>query len=433
MSWGSSVIDEFGAPMDYHEHQLRYGGCSTKHGMLNEYDELQYMHHHKEHSMTMELPFKHKKRLRKKGSRYAVDFYNGDEEEEEVSMEPHLHEHPKHNKIHHAKMNDQGPMFFFVKGKNKPDLFNLAERQPEKKSTIKSAYEIFVNDTYMSMSAKYSGSKISTHNKQLKKQPHQLVALSVDEEVPKKSGVIIVNEKKFKNIQSTKFARNEACQEKLKSSAIFFFDKMTDKDFSTIRNQNVSKSKNSWILKNEKTGEDEFELSPYVMWDKSTSASSPNMIVSKANGFPSIDEKEGDSVLETGYMMTTINKKGAKIYGVLGGKKGKTMKHGQSLFYGDALIYPSRAKRMPVWIRLASKSPSEVSGEHNNISVDVMSAKLIPLNSGMTIHDTKEFTGEATRKLKVSNINEETSDAFESGDDVMVINASLRINFNEKT
>jgi len=296
-------------------------------------------------------------------------------------------------------------------------------------STRKKAFESLLDETHLSMSAKYAESKITKDPRKLREAPVVLSASCVDAEIPKAAGVIIVNDKKFSKIQESKFGRDESCQRKYQSSAINYMRGLTGMDFSMITNPNVEKKISSLVLKNTKTGKPAAKLSPYIMWDNSTSVNSPELLVDKAEGFPSIREKEEDNVLEAGYMVTILDKEGIRINGNYGGKDGKVMKPGQSLYYGDVLVFPARAKRMPVWIRVASNRPSELAGKENNVAISYMDAKMVPLRVGRPASQMKEFSGKAVRKLKVTNVSGSSSAAKKKGEDTHIINATLRINF----
>lgn len=302
-------------------------------------------------------------------------------------------------------------------------------KDSEKSTTTKKAFDSFLDETHASMSAKYAESKITEDVRKLSQVPVVLSASCMDEEIPKSAGVIIVNEKKFSRIQESKLGRDEACQKKLQSSAINFVRGLTGMDFSMITNPSVEKKISSLVLNNPETGKPVAKLSPYVMWDTSTSVNSPELLVDKAEGFPSISEKERDNVLEAGYMVTVLDKEGVRINGVYGGKKGKIMQPGQSLYYGDVLVFPARAKRMPVWIRVASNKPSELAGKEGNVSVSHMDAKMVPLRVGRPASQMSGFSGKAVRRLKVTEVSGSSSAASKKGEDSHVINASLQIDF----
>jgi hypothetical protein len=298
-----------------------------------------------------------------------------------------------------------------------------------KADTKKEAFDSFLDMSHSAMSAKYAESEITKDPRKLSQMPVVLSASCVDEEIPKSAGVIIVNEKKFSKVQDSKFARDEMAQKKLQSSAISYVQGLVGLNFSMITNPNVEKKISSFIMKDEKSGEPVAKLSPYVMWDTSTSSKSPELLVDRADGFPSISEKEKDNVIEAGYMVTVLNKEGIRVNGNYGGKKGKIMQPGQSIYYGDVLVYPSRAKRMPVWIRVASSNPSELTGKEGDVAVSKMNAKMVPLRLHTKASAMKGFEGTAVRRLKIREVDGSSSVASKKGEDARVINASLQIDF----
>jgi hypothetical protein len=322
----------------------------------------------------------------------------------------------------------EGECFSLVKSMSK-SCKDACARSSVGESTRKKAFESLLDETHSSMSAKYAESKITKDPRKLREVPVTLSASCVDVEIPKAAGVVIVNEKKFSKIQESKFGRDETCQKKYQSSAINYMRGLTGMDFSMITNPNVEKKISSLVLKNTKTGKPAAKLSPYIMWDNSTSVNSPELLVDKSEGFPSIIEKEEDNVLEAGYMVTILDKGGIRINGNYGGKNGKVMQLGQSLYYGDVLVFPARAKRMPVWIRVASNRPSELTGKENNVVISHMDAKMVPLRVGRPASQMKGFSGKAVRKLKVTNVSGSSSAAKKKGEDTRIINATLRIDF----
>ncbi|MHA1680818.1 MAG: hypothetical protein ACTSUE_07410 [Promethearchaeota archaeon] len=306
-------------------------------------------------------------------------------------------------------------------------------RAPEKVSpenTKKESFKVFLNNSHRSMSAKYAESEITKDPRKLRQLPVTLSASCVDEEIPKDAGVIIVNEKKFSSVQENKFGRNEACQKKLHSAAISYVRGLTGLDFSMITNPNVEKKISSFVMSDAKRKTPVAKLSPYVMWDTATSAKSPELLIDRSEGFPSINNEEQDNVIEAGYMVTVLANDGIRINGNYGGEAGKVMHPGQSLYFGDVLVFPSRAKRMPVWVRVASNKPSEITGKEENVSVAHMQAKMIPLRVGRVASDMKDFVGKAVRKLKIIEVDGSSSVARKKGEDTRVINAHLQIDFD---
>jgi hypothetical protein len=130
-------------------------------------------------------------------------------------------------------------------------------------------------------------------------------------------------------------------------------------------------------------------------------------------------------------MVTILDPAGIRIHGIYGGKKGKIMQAGQSLYFGDVLAFPARGKRMPVWVRVASSKPSEITGKEENVSVAEMDAKMVPLQVGRIASEMKGFSGKAVRKLKIVEVDGDSSVARKKGEDARVVNAHLQIDFNQ--
>lgn len=313
---------------------------------------------------------------------------------------------------------------------NKKDDPLKAPTKASQESTKKKSFDTFLNDTHRAMSAYYAESEITKDPRKLCQVPTTLSASCVDEEIPKDAGVIIVNEAKLNTVQKKKFRRDDACQKKLQSSAISYMRGLTGLDFSMITNPNVEKKISSFVMTDSKSKKPVAKLSPYVMWDSSTSAKSPELLVDRADGFPSISTEEQDNVIESGYMITVLNGDGIRIHGKYGGKEGKIMNAGQSLYFGDVLVFPARGKRMPVWIRVASRKPSELTGKEENVSIAHMDAKMIPLQVGRVASEMKDFTGKAVRKLKIVEVNGDSSVAKKKGEDARVVDAHLQIDFD---
>ncbi len=294
-----------------------------------------------------------------------------------------------------------------------------ADAEETVEDTKKKGFDAFLNESHAAMSSKYASSIVSDDVRRLRAAPVVLSASCVDEEIPLTSGVIVVNENKFARVQTSKFARDEEAQKKFHVAAVTYLRGLTALDFSLLTNANVEKRVSSFmILSDDKEKTPLVKMSPYVMWDKSTSSDAPSLLVDNARGFASLEKN--DEIIESGYMINVVDPEGVRVYGNFGGKKGKLMKPGEALYFGEAMVYPGRAYRKPVWIRLASVKPSVITSK--KVSVTEMDARMIPLKTGAVATEMKEYKGTAKRTLQIDTDTKSSSRR---------INASLHIDFQE--
>lgn len=254
----------------------------------------------------------------------------------------------------------------------------------------------FIEETHASLRSCYSGSVTSNGMNQkiaAKVKPVYLKASAESDILDSGKSAIIINEEKFKEFQSKVFKRDEKKQQEFKANAIMYFKELTGLDFSRNSNPKVKKVDSSLCI------EDDVKMIPYIIGSKE----GIQIKVNAFKGFPSL--KKGDCLTESGYKIDVKKKTGLKVYGTYGGEKGKILTPGQSFFYGEIMVSPPNRYRMPEWIRVVSKKPSEITVK-NTSSAD-LDVRRISLFQNGTVEQLFDHEGEATRILKIELLKDD--------------------------
>jgi hypothetical protein len=254
----------------------------------------------------------------------------------------------------------------------------------------------FIEETHASLRSYYSGSVTSNGMRQklaAKIKPVYLKASAESDVLDSGKSAIVINEEKFKEFQSKVFKRDKKRQQEFKANAIRYFKELTGLDFSRNNNPKVKKMDSSLCIG------DEAKMIPYIIGSKE----GIQIKVNAFKGFPSL--QQGDSLTESGYKVDIKKKTGLKVYGTYGGEKGKTLTPGQSFFYGEIMISPPNKYRMPEWIRIVSKKPSEITVK-NTSSAD-LNVRRISLFQNGTVEQLFDHEGEATRVLKIELLKDD--------------------------
>jgi len=107
-------------------------------------------------------------------------------------------------------------------------------------------------------------------------------------------------------------------------------------------------------------------------------------------------------VTEIGFVFNVLDPSGIRVHGKIGGKKGKTMKNGESLYFCDFLVRSGRDYRKPAWIRARSLQPSKMEGDYKR------EAKLkigyISLFQDGKVESLTDYQGTAVRTIVIEPI-----------------------------
>jgi hypothetical protein len=293
----------------------------------------------------------------------------------------------------------------YEKEKRIAEFSASARKTPSVSRTTKNTS--FVKNMHQKIRSKYSGSvsiaetfstpksKFRT-NPRYRDVPQELSAHVVDQELDSDSQVIHINETEFLNTQKDLFGRSERDVKQIRARASKHIFNLTGINFSVDANLDVEKYRSSLLIKEGKgkSATPVAKLSPYTI------GSNVSWKVDVANGFPSIKEK--DRLVEVGYVFNVLKPSGIKVHGSIGGKEGKKMMPGESLYFCDFMIRPGRGMRKPVWIRARSVTPSEKVDDYERkaeLKIGYMS-----LFQDGRAGSLMDYTGTAERSIRIEPV-----------------------------
>jgi hypothetical protein len=279
--------------------------------------------------------------------------------------------------------------------------------RPVTKSLVSKLNTDTVKSTHEKIRSKYGGSvsieetfskpkREFRDNPKYKDEPKKLAAHVVEQEVDTDTQAFHINESEFIKLQSDLFGRSESDVKQLRAKAAKYMFRMTGKNFSVDMNPNAEKYRSSLVIK---TGEGKdakhsVKLSPYVV------GNNISWKVDVAEGFPSI--QPDDRLKELGYVFNVVDPSGVTVNGAIGGKEGKLMKPGESLYFCEFMIRPGRSMRKPVWIRARSIKPSETVDECERKSEFAIG--YISLFQDGRTSPLKDYKGTAERVIRIEPI-----------------------------
>lgn len=286
-------------------------------------------------------------------------------------------------------------------------LTESSASNPKTRSVASTKNTEFVKGVHEKIRSKYAGSvsieeTFSTPksefrtNPRYRDVPQELSAHVVEQELDSGIQVIHINETDFLNTQKDLFGRSERDVKQIRARAAKHIFNLTGHNFSVDVNPSVEKYRSSLVIKEGegKIATPIMKLSPYTI------GGNVSWKVDVANGFPSIQEK--DRLVEVGYVFNVLSASGIKVHGSIGGKEGKMMMPGESLYFCDFMVRPGRGMRKPVWIRARSVTPSEKVDDYER-KADLKIGYMSLFQDGKA-GSLMDYTGTAERSIRIEPV-----------------------------